>query len=208
MRISHTEFEMCRKNPREWVSKKTKNLIQIRMGYDGLTKRAIYMFHRTKSAAEAQAHLSRLLNKFNLKNTVLRDKAQEKLNSYIEWFNEESPAVSECGLRLDYDLGNGWVLGGEISRVDIDIESGGYRGVLISNRPPSWQQQLRFPLIQRALSARLQRPETLISVGFQNLIGTQLEVISFPKSRLDEVEAMAKELAKVLSGEWHRQKRI
>ena len=78
--------------------------------------------------------------------------------------------------------------------------------MLIGNQPSDWRRQLRVPLIQRALAAKLQRPELEISVGFQNIDGTQLELISFPLRVLNDAEDRARRLTSILSNEWHRQK--
>ena len=207
MIISHVELEKCLSNPRFWVSQKISPPSGgPRTGYDGATKFAIYKFHVTASASQAQHHLSQLLSKLRLTNTILTDRAMANLDSYIEWCIRYSPVVSGWKLRLDYDLGNNFALGGEISRIDMDIGSGGYRGVLLGNRPTDWRRQLRVPLIQRALATKLQRPELEISVGFQNIDGTQLELISFPRIVLDDAEARARRLALVLFNEWRRQK--
>ena len=109
---------------------------------------------------------------------------------------------------LNFNLGHNFELGGEISRIDVDIESGGYKGVLLGDRPVDWRRQLRFPLIQRALADKLQRPEAEISVGFQNIDATQLDIISFPRVILDEAEDRARKLALTVSNEWRRQKRF
>ena len=61
-------------------------------------------------------------------------------------------------------------------------------------------------MTQRALASELQRPELEISVGFQNIDGTQLELISFPRVVLDEAEERARRLALVLFNELRRQK--
>jgi hypothetical protein len=126
----------------------------------------------------------------------------------MEWYYRESPVVSNWGMRLAFNLGHNFELGGEISRIDLDIGSGGYNGVLLGNRAISWRGELRFPLIQRALAKVLQRPEGEIHVGFQSIDGTQLELTSFPPLILDESEGRARELAITLSSEWHRQKRL
>jgi hypothetical protein len=207
MKIRHIELEKCLANPRSWLAQ----MISPppggpRTGYDGATKLAIYKFHVTDSASQAQHHLSQLLSRLRLTNTLLTDRAMANLDSYIEWCVRHSPVVSGWRLRLDYDLGNNFELGGEISRIDVDIGSEGYRGVLLGNRPTDWRRQLRVPLIQRALAAELQRPESEISVGFQNIDGTQLELISFPRLVLDEAENRARRLALALSNEWRRQK--
>jgi hypothetical protein len=109
-------------------------------------------------------------------------------------------------MRLNFNLGHNFELGGEVSRIDVDIDSDGYNGVLLGERPTDWRLQLRFPLIQRALANQLQRPESEISVGFQSIDGAQLELLSFPRMILDEAEGRARQLAITLSNEWRRQK--
>jgi len=108
-------------------------------------------------------------------------------------------------LRLDYDLGSGWQLGGEISRADLDPRTGKYNCVILGKAPLNWRQQIRMPLIQRALADKLERPETDISVGFQNLDGTSIELVSFSLKKLDEAEGSARELICDMAEEWRRQ---
>lgn len=177
-----------------------------RTGYDAATKLAIYKFHATASTPHAQRHLTHLLSRFGLTNANLANRAMANLDSYIDWCILESPVVSNWKLRLAFDLGHNFELGGEISRIDVNIESHGYNGVLLGGRPTDWRRQLRFPLIQRALAEKLQRPEAEISVGFQNIDGTQLEIISFPRAALEEAEGRARGLALTLSDEWRRQR--
>lgn len=207
MKISHIELEKCLLNPRSWVTQKiAPPRGGPRTGYDGATKLAIYKFHATASASHAQRHLTHLLSGFGLTNTSLANRARASLDSYIEWCILESPIVSNWKLRLAFNLGHNFELGGEISRIDVNIESRGYKGVLLGGRPADWRRQLRFPLIQRALAEKLQRPEAEISVGFQNIDGTQLDTISFSRAVLEEAEDRARRLALILSGEWRRQK--
>jgi hypothetical protein len=206
MRISHAEVEDCISNPRRWIAQKIGPSVGgPRTGYDGATKLAIYKFHATSRLLDAQQHLDQLLLRLRLTNPIQADRARDNLNSYVDWVMMESPAVSNWKLRLDLDLSSGWTLGGEVSRVDVDLSSGGYRGILIGNRPNNWRSQVRMPLIQRALAARLQRPETEILVGFQKIDGSALEVASFPRMILDDAENTARELARRLSEEMQRQ---
>lgn len=207
MKISHLELERCLLNPRSWVAQKIASpLVGPRTGYDGVTKLAIYKFHATGSASQAQHHLTYLLPRYGLKNTIFVNRAIAKLDSYIEWCVRESLIVSDWKLRLDFNLSHKFELGGEISRIDVDTGSGGYRGVLLGSRTTDWRQELRVPLIQRALASELKRPELEISVGFQNIDGTQLELVSFSRVVLDEAEERARRLALVLFNELRRQR--
>ncbi|GEM_PF-912297 len=207
MKISHLELEKCLTNPKAWVAQKISPPAGgPRAGYERATKLAIYKFHATTSASQAKNHLIHLLSRFQLTSNRLANTAKDNLDSYIEWYIGESPIVSNWSVRLAFNLGHNFELGGEISRIDVDTRSGGYRGVLIGNQPSDWRRQLRVPLIQRALAAKLQRPELEISVGFQNIDGTQLELISFPLRVLNDAEDRARRLTSILSNEWHRQK--
>ena len=207
MKIYHVELEKCLSNPRSWVTQRISPPPGgPRTGYDGVTKLAIYKWHATGSASQAQRHLTHLLSRYRFTNARLVNRAITKLELYIEWCVSESPAVSNWKFRLTFNLGHNFELGGEVSRIDVNIVSGGYKGILLGDRPEDWRHQLRFPLIQRALAHQLQRPESEISVGFQNIDGTQLELFSFPGLMLDEAEHRARQLAITLSNEWHRQK--
>ena len=207
MRISHAELENCISNPHRWIAQRIGPSVGgPRTGYDGATKLAIYKFHATSRRLDAERHLDDLLVRLRLTNAVHSERARNNLSSYIDWVIRESPAVSNWKLRLEFDLGAGWILGGEVSRVDIDLSSGGYHGILIGNRLDNWRRQVRLPLIQRALAARLQRPEAEIFIGFQNVDGSNLEVVSFPRAIRDQAEGSARELARELSDELRRQR--
>jgi len=207
MRISHAELENCISNPRRWIAQKIGPSVGgPRTGYAGAIKLAIYRFHATSRGLDAQRHLDQLLLRLNLTNPVQSDRARDNLNSYIDWVMRESPVVSNWKLRLEFDLSAGWILGGEVSRVDIDLPSEGYHGILIGNRPNNWRRQVRMPLIQRALAARLQRPEAEILVGFQDIDGSDLELVSFPRAVTDQAERSARELVRELSDELRRQR--
>ncbi len=204
MRISHNDIEVCRRNPRAWVAQKVgPSSGFIRTGYAGATKLAIYHFHKTNNQSITQRYLEDLFDSLDLRNSAQKDRALENLDGYIEWCRTAAPVVATYRLRLNYDLGSEWILGGEISR--IDIISGGYRGIILGNIPDNWDHQLRIPLIQRALAGRLQRPEIDIAVGFQNLDGGDLRVVSFPKDEIDDAETSVQDLARTLAGEWRRQ---
>lgn len=206
MKISHAEIEMCRRSPRAWIRERIKpGGGGPRTGYDGATKKAIYNFHKILDAAEARRYLERAFRSYKLTSTSRMAQALAALNSYIGWYERTSPVVVGSRLLLDYDLGSSWRLGGEISRADLYPRNGKYNCVILGKAPLNWRQQIRMPLIQRALANRLERPETDISVGFQNLDGTSIELVSFSLTKLDEAEGTARELLRDVAEEWRRQ---
>jgi hypothetical protein len=90
------------------------------------------------------------------------------------------------------------LLGGEISRVDLDLSAGGYRAVVLGTAEDNWSTELRWPLLQRAASSRYERPEGAISVGVQRLDGTDLQVHRFKSTEMDTAERDARSLARRL----------
>lgn len=206
MIISHMALESCRKNPRGWVaSKLAPNSGGPRLGYDGITKLAIYRFHDVQDRTKAKQHFRRLIDRRGLKNRALTEEAENTLDAYIDWFEAELPIVVMRKFRLSFGLGSGISLGGEISRIDIDTNTGGYRGVLLGDPPSTWRAEFRIPLIQRALAYQLRRPESDLAVGFQSLNGSNLHVVSMSVPELDRAEAEAKVLATEIANEWNRQ---
>lgn len=202
MRISHTELVDCQSNTSKWVAKKLYSTEVIRPGYAGATKLSIYKYHKTGSAEEARQHLKTLLMRFNDISKKLD--AEGKLDDYMAWCVQENVIVTNWRERISLDLGNGISLGGEVSRIDLDLNTGGYRAVLLGNSCETWQGELRMPLIQRAVAYLLQRSETEVSLGVQNLNGSELLTTTFNTTEIDTAENTARALAVKVADEIRR----
>lgn len=201
MRVSAAELGVCRSDPARWVrTKLSPSSGGPRPGFAGVTKLAIYRYHSTGSADVAREHLRTLLARF--RSEFMKAEAEANLDAYIAWCMRESPAVAARKARLNFDLGSGVILGGDVSRVDADIVSGGYRAVLLGDAPAGWQRELRMPLIQRAIGRGFNRDELDVRVGFQRLDGSNLQVVSFATVDLDAAEQAARELAGAIAREW------
>lgn len=206
MRISHIEIDSCLANPRRWVSDKRRGTgVFSRVGYAGATKLAIYKYHKTNNLVQAIQYLEQFLFRLGLTNRASIDEAFRNLDSYVSWCQTTVPIVAARKLRINHALGSDWILGGEISRIDIHSNATRYRGILLVVPPPDWRQQIRMPLIQRALSETLQRSENMIDVGFQNIDGSDLQIESYSKRDIDSADERAHELASNLSDEWRQQ---
>lgn len=202
MRISHTELVDCQSNTSKWVAKKLYSTEVIRPGYAGATKLSIYKYHKTGSAEEARQHLKTLLMRFNDISKKLD--AEGKLDDYMAWCVQENVIVTNWRERISLDLGNGISLGGEVSRIDLDLNTGGYRAVLLGNYCETWQGELRMPLIQRAVAYLLQRSETEVSLGVQNLNGSELLTTTFNTTEIDTAENTARAVAVKVADEIRR----
>lgn len=129
-------------------------------------------------------------------------RAEEQLRQYIAWFLSENPIVAATKVCVDFYIGNGWTLGGEVSRIDMDLASGGYRAILLGAWSDSWQYELRMPLLQAAVAEKLKRLQEEITLGVQNLDGSSLEVLSFSSRDIEAAQVSARELSQRLRGLW------
>jgi hypothetical protein len=202
VRISHGELEACRRDVARWVAAKLNPGPGPRAGYAGMTKLAIYKYHATGDADAAREHLRALLRRFG--DTGKKLSAEYQLDAYIDWAEREGLIVADRKVRLGYDLGSGVLLGGEVSRVDVDL-AGGYRGVLLGACDPNWRTELRTPLLQRAVARHFDRDEAEVTVGVQALDGSDLQTVQFSHAEIDAAEAGARSLAARLAQELDRQ---
>lgn len=102
-------------------------------------------------------------------------------------------------------MGSGIILGGEVSRVDVDVTSGGYRAVQLGTPRAGWRSELRMPLIQPGIADRYQREAAEVRVGFQHLDGSNLSLVSFSEAELQAAERGAREVAQRVAAELARQ---
>ena len=194
MRIRHGELEECLSDPQKWVAAKLAPTGGgPRAGYDHCLREGLYRFHKTEDVAAARLYIERTATNRGLVNRLRVEQLQVRFDTYIQWYESSGVVVADHRSQLDFDLDSGLILGGTVSRVD--ITSDGYRAILLGLRKPSWQQETRMPLIQRAMATRYERPEDEISVGYQNLDGGELDVVTYSQSVLNEAENLARQLA-------------
>lgn len=202
MRISHTELETCRGNPKQWVAAKLSSGGGFSYGYNQAVKDAIYTFHRSNQPREGSKFLFEKLKKF--KNTARKAQCEADLTGYLKWALDSKTIVAHCKIRLDLLLERSVVLGGEISRVDIVPEDDTYRAVILGDRPRDWRDELRFPLIQQEIGAKFHRPVEQVHVGFQNLDGSDLVTVRYAKRQILEALEEGEEIGRTITREMSR----
>lgn len=204
MKISAAEIEHCGRDVTGWVrNKMNPQGSGPRFGYNSAVKAAIYAFHKTGDRTLAGTHLRDLLNRF--RNSGQKAAAERDLELYLRWYDRHQPAVAAYRVRLSFPLEGNILLGGEVSRVDADLQSGGYRAVLLGEALPSWASELRMPLIQAAVAHLFQRPSSEFKVGFQGVDGSALSVVSYNDQQLTSSTEAARDIARRLGVEWVRQ---
>jgi hypothetical protein len=187
MKISHKQLEECRQQPRQWLVNVTGSYAgPRRLGYAQVLQLAIQRYHKDDSVAGARQHLATLMARANFQNAVRVSLTETSLDSYIDWHSTSGTVTADHRVRLLLDFQGYLVLSGEVSRVDITPE--GYRGILLGVPPRGWRDQLRMPLLQRALSRKYARPLNEIWIGVQDLDGSGLEIARFASRRITEAE--------------------
>lgn len=196
MKISHTELELCRKSPRVWLQEKLKKPTQyFRIGYNRVLLLSIYNFHKTKQASVARQYLMDLIQTQEFKDPDRIDEIELSFEAYVRWCDTESVAVADSRVRVKLET-EYLSLVGEVSRVDVTADS--YRALLLGPPQPNWRKQLRMPLLQIAISERFSRPINEVSVGVQQLDGSDLQVHSYSTASLNRAKVQFKRLARSL----------
>ena len=198
------ELEFCSQDVVGWVrSKLSPAGGGPRLGYAGAVKLAIYFFHKSGNETGARAHLRDLLARFQ--GSSQKAAAVQEFESYLRWYTGQRPIVASHRVRLEFSLGSGIILGGEVSRVDVDVTSSGYRAIQLGTPRAGWRSELRMPLIQLGIADKYQREAAEVRVGFQNLDGSNLSLVSFSEPELQAAERSARAVAERVAAEWARQ---
>jgi len=201
-KLRHGELEECFADPVSWVARKLATKGRPRVGYDRVTKMAIYKYHAAGSLALARQHLARLLNSYHLSSPIRAAQCEDRLEEYSAWFSAEQPMVVKCKHNILLDISSGWFLSGEVGRIDYLGEEYDYRGVLLESSDDVWMEDLRMPLLQRALADAFHRRDEEFCVALQGLDGMMLDVRSFSYAEIEDAMVKARSLAEALSQAW------
>jgi hypothetical protein len=180
MKISHSSLQECLADPRGWLDSQDSSSYPAGMTYIRALKLAIHVFHTSEfDVARARSYLQDTITRHQGKGKLLNvkriDEVEQALEAYMNWAVSEDLQVVDSNINLgDYIDVTGIPLGGLIPRIDL-LVGGGYRAILIGKFAPSWQREMRMPLIQVAVSRIYGRPLGEISVGVQNVDGSDLE---------------------------------
>jgi len=203
MRITHGDIGELMTDLRGWVERKRHPESQfVRTGYRGAIKLAIYNYHKDENLERSQRYLDDVMNRLNLKNGQRRADAEQTLSGYTDWWGGSRVVTVQTRLRISLELDDDVTLGGEVSRIDLGVDTVEYRGMLLGIQDSGWARQLRMPVLQLAIASRLERDPTEVVVGIQELDGTGLQVTQYsPKSiheALEEVRSLAQQARRLL----------
>jgi hypothetical protein len=191
-RISHRDLESLRSDPAAWVASKKSGGFP-RFGYGAALRNAVSHFHKTGDSSAALAHMLASLDKNNLNNQQRRQESEDDLAAYIHALAKSNSIFIERNPKVFLPLGNGVILGGLISKIDLNPTDGSYQAILLGPFSATWKDELRMPLIQRAIANKMKRDESDVQVGVQAL-GDALMLASYSAHEIDEAFDEATEL--------------
>lgn len=194
MRVRHSEIEQLRGNVRGWVSNQGRSSSGPRMSYKHATRMGIYRLHRGDSVRAALRYLERFFDSYSLRSESRRSEGFKDLREYDRWRGADSATSIATKTRIAVALAPNAEIAGEIPRVDL-LPDGGYRAILLGDNRPTWETELRMPLIQRAVAQVLRRPEELVGVGVQALDGSGLVARVFSHKEIEEAVSELQDLA-------------
>lgn len=192
MKISHTQLNNCLLQPRQWLRDIASPKTGFKMSYKRVLKYAIGKYHKTTSPLDARHHLKLLIAKHNLKTQERIDEVEVALDLYMKWHQDSEISTADSNTPILLDVGGYLELSGLVSRVD--VTDSGYQGILLGTKDARWKDQLRMPLIQKALAEKYVRPVQDVMVGIQAIDGSSLEVVTFSPSQIREAEREFKDL--------------
>lgn len=197
IKMSHIELSTCLKQPRTWLLNRANAKTHgYSFGYEKSLLLSIWKFHKTGSEDQSRDHLQQLIKRHSFKSAHRIGQIEDSLDLYIKWAKMNNLIVFDVQARIHLNASKFLILVGEVHRVDIVPQ--GYRGILLQDAPENWKNELRMPLIQRALAEHYDRPCEEIVVGYQCRNGSGLSTISYSETRINSAGRNIKNLSKKL----------
>jgi hypothetical protein len=190
MRISLSELEQARRDPRAYVRQREGRGggFFFKSGYATL-QRAVFRFHQSKgNLEEAKKYLQESYER--------QFKHRQKLEGYIEQLERYTLEFANRGNRVfkvrdrlvipvPEELANQVSVTGQIPRLDF-VPSGGYNVWLFAKQPVDWRAELRLPLIQAAYSKKLTAGLNEVKVGVYDFSTATYTDYSFDEQEVTE----------------------
>lgn len=185
MRIGFSELRALTGNPTEWARARLRQTGSPRWSYVQATRAGIYRLHKVSDLAESRRYLSSLMDGVHLTNNDRRAQADENLLRYSEWNDRAQPLVVKVRLNTRLQINADDFVSGELGRLDLDVDSSGYKAVALGLDLNDLAIDVRMPLMQRAVAELLGVDDSSVAVGVQQLDGSAFVSRSFSARRIN-----------------------
>ena len=203
MKISFSELRALTEKPSEWARARQRESGNRRWSYAQATRAGIYRLHKLSDVADARRYLGSLMDRVHLTNDDRRAQAEENLLRYSEWNDRARPLVVKFRLNTKLQINADDFVSGELGRLDLDVDSHGYKAVALGFDSSDLALDIRMPLLQRSVAQLLGVVDSSVVVGVQQLDGTAFLSRGFTTRRInaaiEDVKAAIAEAGRELS---------
>jgi len=194
-RLPLGELEQARRDPARYRLERLEQVREsrFRVTYVTAIRFAILRYHRDRKRAGAQRHLEDLLARHNLVNPTRVDETMAQLDWYVDEYESRNWPLIRVRISANVPLPSRVPLdlecSGEVFRVDLNPAGGYGAWVLQQTAPNDWRDELRLPLIQRAIaSAIFGVPVAEVAVGIVALKDRAVHLDSYSEREINEAE--------------------
>ena len=170
LKISLTKLEDARKNPvafrQKYEDKKSEG---GQSSIYSTLRNAIFEYHKHNSFTKGMNYLEDHLEKFPQKG--LCQKAVEKFQWYLAEYQKMNWPLIQTRLNIVVPLSTQYAdslkLSGQISRLDLNLDSGYVAWLFRKEGSKSWINELQMPIIQNAVGVHLgktEKPRVLVGI--------------------------------------------
>jgi hypothetical protein len=210
MKIAHRDLEEARQNPGGYVARVAGGGPEIRrQSVFRYWQLAIYEYHKQRKLAAAEIYFRGRCGRFVPTAAMQRrlEEHEDALRDYAAAFEGLGRGVIRTAVRVSFDLGSGVELGGEVGRLDV-VPKGGYAAYLITHDTPSWDDQLRMPLLQLYFATSLGVAPTEVIVGLYSYEAARHFERKFTSQEVRAAEREVRALARRLAAAQARVRRV
>ena len=196
--IRHRELEDALANPGDFA---VAGRDQPRMRYNTtmLLYNAVHGYHRDNDDLEsAIAYLESEFDRHESEPGFRRPARLPELvtliTDYDEKFRELGTIFADNRVRVRMPISTELEIRGELPRLDVNPNDGGYAAWLFTQEPLSWHMQLRMPLLQQYFAREMMVDLAAVTVGFYDFGQAEYESTRYSREDVDGALEAAREL--------------
>jgi hypothetical protein len=204
MKLTLSELERARKEPKKFAASKLQNFGGFRATFPMYLVHAAKLYHSLKANNDPNAKRealsyfnqhcqAKLFNDQDFDRKLLR--FASKLDAYIASYDALNYPFVQVNKRVEFDKIVGHFVSGRVDRLDIN-PAGGYVATNFEASASDWKYRLRFPIAQKALADELGCAASEVQVGMFCIETGAHSYVTVPDS---DIAAAVSELGTLLN---------
>lgn len=204
-KFSITKLETARTNPRSIANSILSPAASTPMRFSTYMawQLSVFRFHKTKNITEAREVLENYFeNKFkkNKKNDKIFDSFRNSLTGYYNQYTLKKLGFIEPKMKLDIKLTSKLKITGQIPVVCMNSKPNGRTLYFFLKGNLNWEDELKFPIIQKYAENLYGINLNNIEVGVFNLTTNKLDLRTYDQSEVETAYDELINIGKKISG--------